>query len=431
MALLTLAVRNLRRNRRRSAITLAALVLGTTAMMGAKGFINGIQRMFLDNVVSGQVGALQVHRTGYLANVLSSPLTIDMADSPELRAKLRSAPHVKAVAPRIVFGAMMSMPDKKVAPEDGSELSDADKGKTTFLMATAIEPGVEANVTTRRSGLVSPGRMFVDSSSPEVVLNADFAIGLDARVHAAGEPLPPPEQMAALLAADRDAVLNGENVVLGGTYPSFAPGDRRNGLVPLQTAQRLLHMEGRVTEYALAVEPLEKVHETKAALQAALGSDYEVHTWDEIFPFIKELMGTQGFIYGIVNVIFLVVVLVGIVNAMLMSVLERVREIGTMLAVGMRRRSIVRLFVLEGFVLGAVGGLIGSALGVLLVLAMHAKGVPLAAPGATVDGIVRPFVSPGFVVLTVLEATVGCTLAALWPALRASALRPVEALSAP
>src|SRR6185436_2953006 len=116
---------------------------------------------------------------------------------------------------------------------------------------------------------------------------------------------------------DRDGSLNGVNVVVGGTYGLGSPGDKRVGLVPLATAQQLLRMEGEVTEYAVRVEPLSDATRVRQELQTLLGNEYEVHTWDEVFPFMKELMGTQDFIFGIVARIFLLVVLLGIVNAML------------------------------------------------------------------------------------------------------------------
>src|SRR5205814_9390082 len=137
----------------------------------------------------------------------------------------------------------------------------------------------------------------------------------------------------------------------------------------------------------------EDAEASKGALQSALGSQYEVNTWEELFPFVKDLLNTQDVLFNLVTTIFLVVVLLGIVNAMLMSVLERVREIGTMLAVGMRRRQIVSLFVLEGMVLGALGGAIGVAIGFLAVHLMAQVGIDLPAPGSTTASVIHPFIS--------------------------------------
>jgi putative ABC transport system permease protein len=197
----------------------------------------------------------------------------------------------------------------------------------------------------------------------------------------------------------------------------------------LRLAQRLLRMEGRVTEYALALEPGVTPEEVKVALAAKLGDQFEVHTWSERIPFVTDLVETQTKIFNIVSTIVLVVVLLGIVNAMLMNVLERVREIGTMLAVGMRRAQIVRLFLMEGAVIGVVGGVIGVVLGVLLVFAMNKAGVELPAPGAKVASVIHPYVEPLFVARTLAQAVIGAALASIIPARRAAQLRPVEALA--
>jgi putative ABC transport system permease protein len=516
MAILKLAVRNLRRNTRRTAITLVAMVVGVGVMVALRGFINAQQVAILENVVNGRLGAVQVHRTGYVKNVLTSPLQLDMADTPELREKLKTTPNVVAVAPRIDFGAMVSSPDTKSVmkldelqgppppgatpaqlrlrtrqqlallaeqtprregkvdlaeiqrltmaqlhgkvpdvelaslsdllgggatstPLDTADLPQAEvqgdgtvvltePGKTSFFMATGIEPESERKVTPQRSGLVKTGRMFPAADSPELVLNAEFAVGLEAPMHDAKAPMPPIEEQVALLAGDRDGALNGENVVLGGTFPTFSPGDKRVGLVPLQVAQRLLRMEGRVTEYGIAVDRIESADAVAKALREKLGPDYEVHTWSELFPFVQTLMGTQNFIFSIISAVFLAVVLLGIVNSMLMTVLERTREIGTMLAVGMKRRQIVQLFLLEGAVIGAVGATLGLIVGFVAVSIAHSKGIPLPSPGATVPSILRPFVSPQFMVAAFIGTPLGAALATLWPAYRASLLRPVEAL---
>ena len=431
MALVKLAVRNLQRNKKRTAITLVALVVGVGAMVGVRGFINGFRGMIIENQAKGLLGAVQVHRAGYVANVQASPLTIDMADTPELRATLGAVPGVKVVSPRIDFGAQLSTPDRRPPPEDGSELPEADKGTSTFLMVTAFDPRVEIEVTPRRWEWVSAARgaMPPSADSPFIVLNDDFARALKLAPQALDAPLPPVEQQAALITADREQSLSGENVVLGGTFASVTPNDRRVGLMSLGLAQRLLHMEGRVTEYALALEPGVDSRVVKDALQAKLGADYEVHTWEERIPFVTDLVETQTRIFNIVGTIVLLVVLLGIINAMLMSVLERVREIGTMLAVGMRRRKIAQLFLMEGAVLGLVGGLLGIGAGVLVVALLNRLGVELPAPGAKVASIIHPTVEPLFLLRTLVQAAVGASLAAIIPARRAAQLRPVEALA--
>ncbi|MDY7226782.1 ABC transporter permease [Hyalangium rubrum] len=420
MTLLALATRNLMRNRRRTAISLAALVVGVGAMVVLRGLVNGQQRIILENIVYGQLGAVQVHRAGYLAHVQGSPLSLDMEDSEALRRQLTSVPGVHGVSPRLAFGGMLSMPEPQ-GVEEGEP-------RTAFLQLLAFDPALEPRVTPKRMTWLGQGAFLSKVDAPELMLNADLARGLGTGVMDAKAP-PPEEQWPALLAADRDGALNGEGLRISGMLVSATPGDRRVGYLPLATAQRVLRMEGRVTEYALAVEPLEHARRVRDALRASLGPGYEVHTWEEVFPFIAQILGQQDFLFGILSTVFLAAVLLGIVNVMLMNVLERVREIGTMMAVGMRRRSIILLFLLEGGVLGLVGGAVGALVGGAVTLWLHERGILLPSPGANVDSIIRPSVSFLYLMYVVGLATVGASLAALWPAWRASRLRPVEALA--
>jgi putative ABC transport system permease protein len=420
--LLALATRNLLRNRRRTAIALAALVVGVGAMVVLRGFVNGQQRIILENLVLGTLGSVQVHREGYLANVQGSPLTLDMEDSPALRRRISTVKGVTGVSPRLAFGGMLSMPEPEGAVDS--------EPHTAFLQVLAFDPALELEVTPKRRDWMGEGVFLSETGAPELMLNADLARGLGARVVDSKSP-PPPEQWPALLAADRDGTLNGEGVRLAGTLVSATPGDRRVGYVPLGTAQRVLRMEGRVTEYAVAVEPLEQAGQVRDELREALGPGYEVHTWEEVFPFVAQILSQQDFLFGILSTVFLLAVLLGIVNVMLMSVLERVREIGTMMAVGMRRRNIIVLFLLEGVVLGLVGGVMGALVGTAVTLYLHQRGIVLPAPGASADSIIRPYVSLVYMVRSVGTAAAGAGIAALWPAWRASRLRPVEALSSP
>ncbi|ATB31184.1 ABC transporter permease [Melittangium boletus] len=418
MRLLPLATRNLMRNPRRTAISLAALVVGVGAMVGLRGFINGQQRVVLENIVLGQVGAIQVHRTGYLANVQGSPLTLDLEDSPALRERLSRVDGVTGVAPRIVFGGMVSLPDATEESEDA--------GRTGYLLLTAYDPELEPRVTPRRLTWLAEGAHLSGGDTPGLLLDADMARSLRATVM---EPSVDEEAWPALLAADREGVLNGEAVRLTGTLVGAPLGDQRQGYVPLGTAQRLLRMEGRVTEYALSVANLEDVHAVRDAARAVLGPGYEVHAWDDVLPFVAQLVRHQDFIFAIVTLVFLLTVLLGIVNVMLMNVLERVREIGTLLAVGLRRRHVVSLFLLEGAVLGLLGGVLGAGVGWGVTWWLGRQGIHLPAYGTTADSVIRPHISGLYVVRAVGLATVGAALAALWPAYRASQLRPVEALA--
>lgn len=407
MTLLTLASRNLRRHPRRVALAMCALALGLAAVIILRGVVGGIQQLNTSMFVDGSIGALQIHRVGYTDAAELLPLSLDFEDSPELRAKVLAVPGVKALAPRIYFGAALAPPGDREA---------------AYFMAIAVDPVLEAKVASRR---VSWASRWLEGDGPQLLLDAQFGDALGLKV-----PSPDAaEDQPALLASDRDEALNGEVVRIIGTVGNGFPGDNRQGLVTLAAAQRLLRSEGRVAEYAIAVEHLDQIPDVKRALQLSLGPGYEVHTWWERMPALKEVEKAQD-VFGLITAgIVLSVVLLGVGNLQLMSVMDRVREVGTLLAIGMRRRRVVGLFVLEGLLLGLVGSALGLALGEGVLAAINWHGLRLAAPGATLEQAVHPTLSFVWRWGITLSGVVGATVSSGLAARRLSKLSAAEALA--
>ncbi|MCB9737991.1 MAG: ABC transporter permease [Deltaproteobacteria bacterium] len=409
LSLLRIALRNVLRNRRRTLITLAALLVGVSVMVSVRGVLNGLQSALVENVVKGQTGALQVHRKGYRQNVLASPLTLDFESEP-IAEKARAVPGVQAVAPRIAFGGMLAVGDE-----------------TIFLFNQAIDPAAELKVCPKRGAAMHDAGKFFGAGGIEQVADAVLVTGeLEKALRPAMAKTKDP---AALLAPDRDGALSGENATIVGKVDLSGPGDRKLGIVRLDVAQRLLKMEGRVTELAVAVDDLSRLEQTKAALQQALGEGYEVHTWEEIASFVVDIRNMQNALLSLVAAVFMLLMLLGVANTMLMSVLDRTREIGTMMAVGVRRQTIVALFLMEAGFIGALGGSLGGALGWGLSSWLSADGISLRLPTSDVPYVIHPFVPVQYLAAVVAIAATGAVLFALYPAWRASRLRPVEALA--
>src|SRR5262249_50177703 len=132
---------------------------------------------------------------------------------------------------------------------------------------------------------------------------------------------------------------------------------------------------------------------------------------------------------AIIALVLFLLVATGVVNTMLMSVYERVREIGTMLAVGMKRAQVRILFLWEAVSLGFLSAMLGAGGGYLVVWGMGRNGLTVRQPGGD-QMVMRPFISPGYLMAVVGFAVIGTALAALYPAWKASRLRPVDALRA-
>ena len=409
MKLLTLAGRNLSRHPRRVALAITALALGIAAVIILRGIVGGIQQLNVSIFVDGSIGALQVHRTGYTDAAEMMPLSMDFEDTPALREKLLAVKGVKAIAPRIYFGAALAPPGDREA---------------AYFMAIAIDPALEAKVAPRR---VSWASQWLEGSRPQLLLDSTFGQAL-------GLQMPSPEasdEQPALLASDRDEALNGEVVRIIGSVGQGMPGDVRQGLVTLGLAQRLLRSEGRAAEYAIAVHRLDEIADVKVALQAALGPAFEVHTWWERMPALRDVEQAQDIFGIIMGGIVLSVVLLGVGNLQLMSVMDRVREVGTLLAIGMRRRRVVGLFVLEGLLLGLIGSAIGLLLGEGVLGAIDWHGLKLAAPGAALEQEVHPTVSAVWRWGITLSGVLGATISSGIAARRLSKMSAAEALAEP
>ena len=402
--LFRIAFRNVLRNRRRSLITFSAVFLALGIMVSIRGFLNGLQATLRESVILGQTGALQVHRAGFLKSV-SATLELSVPSDAAFLAKITAVEGVKAATARIMFGGMTNANDT-----------------STAALFNAMDPVNELIVCPRRNEMIAKGKSLQQSSAASAVLSAELAGSLGVKLG----------QRATLLINDKDGVMNALDFDFVGEYgqPGLPLADKKLGFVPLRFAQELLRMEGRATEIAVSVAHFEDAERIKPKLQAALGPEYEVATWHDVASYIDDAIATQNFILNIIAGVFLFVALLGIANTMLMSVLERTREIGTMMSVGVRRRQILSLFLLEASLLGLAGGVLGAAAGGSFVLYYGHKGMILPIPGMLVPLHVFPVVSISYILYILVLAAGGAALAALWPSVRASRMRPVEALAA-
>lgn len=401
---LALAARNLWRNRRRTLIALAALVVGTLLVVVLAGFRNGVVDLMTEGLVKAQVGAFQVHRRGFMESVELAPLRLSLPDTPELRARILAVPGVADLAPRITFTGLAS-----------------GAGTSSVAFALALDAASEARVFPLGRRFVAGRSLRASTLRSAAVLGQQLMDNLKLR----------PGDVFTLSAQSPDGQTNAVDLQAEGWLPVTDPfSGKRLLALRLDYAQDLLRMKGLVTEYAVQVKDLGRIEAVAAAARAELGGEYEVHTWLEIQPLYRDLIRRTTWVLGSVSAVLLLIVLTGIVNVMAMSVYERVREIGTAMALGMRRRQILRLFLAEGALLGLWGGTAGATLGWGAVALADALGVPFKAPGAAGTMPLHPGVSPAFLAAVVGIATAGALAASLLPAWRASRLRPVEALRA-
>jgi putative ABC transport system permease protein len=417
---LRLAVRNVRRNRSRTALTLAAIGFGVLMTIFLGAISQGFTNLFTDDAMKDRTGALQVHRKGYFEAKAANPLDFDMESGGAMEKRILAVPGVIDVAPRLVFQALINGP-----------------GASSVVIVTGVDPVAEYRVLPWVPGDIMGTRVTAGAASG-AVLGLDLGDALsvvDHRQKKVGskvldDPLPKAGGTATLSATRKGGRQNALDVDIVGLIRGGTPYDaKRTGYVPLAFAQDLLDMKDRANEYLVAVTGREDVPIVKARLQAALGPDYDIRDWRQLRPFVGDIIDVQRKVLVFVCFVFLVIAVFGVINTMLMSVLERTREIGTMMAFGVRRIHVTVLFLLEGATLALLGGFAGAVGGVALVAAVaKAGGVVITPQGSGSIRSLVPEAPSQLIVIAIVAATLGSLAAAAYPAWRASRLRPVEAL---
>jgi len=238
-----------------------------------------------------------------------------------------------------------------------------------------------------------------------------------------------------LVTTNKDGSVNGKTFQIRGTLESATGPGGRDGYVHIEDARELLRMtEPEVTEFAVRVKRQERVERVTAALVDGLAGvknqkglpALEVHPWQRLTPFAN-IANMIDVLTLAIKVMLVSIVLVAIMNVMVMAVYERIREIGTIAAIGTPPRRILALFLTEGLLLGVLGSVVGTAVSLGGIYALNVWRISynfgqqqglLLAPAIGVQDVVS---IAGMVIVVAI-------LASLQPAWKASRMDPITAL---
>ena len=401
-AVLSIAWRNVLRNRRRSLITAAAIAIGLTALIFLWGFNDGAHNTMMRNYQELFVGALQIHRQGYFQH----PELANHIREPEAVAAALEAAGVSSWTPRLMGFALAA----------GAETSAG-------VMLAGIDPEREPRVT-RIAEHIAEGRFIQPGDGLVCVLGAAGAQKLKVGI---GDEV-------ILLSQDRFGALAAERLRLVGIIRGGDPALERSILLaPLGTVQRMLAMEGRVTDVVARV-PDDRLDAVAAALGRGLGGrGLEVLRWFDMFPIMKEWVALDNGFYYIFLGIVLVIVVAGVINTVMVSMIERTREFGVLMALGTRRADIAAIVGAEAAIIGLVGTASGSAMGLALVAIFGEIGIDLSEMSESLsrfymDPVVRTEIDTDHLVITVLAMLAAAVASAVYPAIKAVRLEPAEAI---
>jgi ABC-type lipoprotein release transport system permease subunit len=401
--LVKIAYRDLVRNRRRSLLTLVAIAVGVSLLVFMSGFIQGAITDSIENNIRLQTGHLKIRAESYDEDKVSLAWE-DLLDNPEeIAARVRALDGVEAASPVLWASGIVSTREESV-------------GVRVF----GIDPlsGVHARI---RDGLAGGEYLQPDDRSG-LLMGQRLAESLGVAV---GDQI-------SLLVNTADEAPDEATFTIRGLYATGVPVyDDTTIFLPLSKAQAFTHTEGRASMILVLLKDRELADGLAAALRAP---GYSVLTWRDMNQVILEVIQAgMGMLY-IMYLVVLMVVAVVIANTLLMSVFERIREMGILSALGMKGREILVMFLVEAGILGGVGVVLGVLLGSLAVFYMSKVGLHVgematmttvsAAYGETIYARLAPAETIG----VAIAAMVIILLASLYPARFAARLQPVDAL---
>ncbi len=409
MLLFRLAFRNLRSNPRRTGLTLAAIALG----LGVVLFSVNLQKGFYLGMVRAGVGSLAGHvvvqADGYAERPKPTVLVHDVGSVADI---LRRAYPQGTVAPRVLTRGLLQSARGSVG-----------------AAVTGFDPAAEVQVRDLHEQVVE-GRWLGDDPGG-ILIGLDMARTLEVGL---GDKL-------VFLGQVKGEVVSRVFRVRGLFHTGSARADGRAAFVQLAAAQELVGGGDVANMVTLHLDELEAADAAVGEVERRLGrQDLEVLHWRDAMPDLFGLVQLDRGMGNVMQIVLAVIVAFGVLNALTMSVLERTRQLGVMMALGTTPRQLAAMVLIEGSLLGLGGAFFGLLAGLAISLPLVVLGFDYAlilgsqgmeTGGILMDSVVHAAWDPPRMARYLVGAVLFCTCVAAWPAWRISRLRPVVALRDP
>jgi len=408
---LTISLRNIIKNGRRSLMTVLAIALGYAAINLFQGYVHSTYEGLTNAAIHGEgLGHITIFKKGYLDQGKLHPEKFQFSkdEVERISAIVRKESDVQLVTPRLSVSGILS-----------------NGRNSTIFIAEGLVPFDDKEIRGDLSKYTSfSGTYLDDKERAGVVIGSELAAMLDLKVGSD----------AVILSNTYSGMANALDAKIAGVYNTgnTATNDKMllmtfrhsQDLMDFSGAERLVILlkDGRNGKNLAAV---------MGRLQKGLGDagfGVEMKTWNELSVFYKQVKNLFDMIFLFIFIIVLVIVVMSVVNTMSMSVMERTREIGTLRALGLKRLGVKGLFATEGALLG----ILGSGLGFIIfftvyaiITAMHPTYVP---PGSSNPVPLRVDLVWPVLVRTVLSLAVLALIAAYVPARRSARMAIVDAL---
>jgi len=407
-----IALRNIARNRRRSLLSGSAIAIATFAVVFLFGFLAGMLNDMENNLFTYMSGAVRIRQSDFDKYERLNPMHLAIPDYESLLAAIEADPAVTLTSPRINF------PGRVPVGGIGSD-------EKVTIIGTGIDFAKEEFYQDYQRTLVE-GRL-PEAGTNEAVVGRLLADKLELDIGGKFTVL-------------SQSGLRGSNAFtfkVVGIIALPIPGlEKVMVQIPLDTAQRFLWLPGQVQEILIKVnQKIDSPKKVAERLLRTVQSSVPLSVLDfKQVNGMASMMSLAAVIYDVIGVIFLLLSSTVIINTTIMVIFERMKEIGTLGAMGMTGKQLVKLFFLESMFISIVGALVGIAGGMFLT--GHLGRVGFSAMAKAMEGmdnmgigsIIYPVLNFKSTVMVFVYALIVTGLSTWWPSRRAAKISPVEAL---
>lgn len=406
MAQFKLAFRNLTRHKRRSAVSISTVAFGIVALLLASGFIEWIFQDFRETTIHSQLGHLQIIKPGYFGAGKADPyhflLSDDLKPSLLENSTLQSNSHsIKTIVPRLSFSGLISHGDA-----------------TLSFIGEGVDP--QEQVYFGNALKISTGSNLSADHPDHLIMGEGLARNLGVK---AGDQI-------VLLVNTATGGINAVEMTIGGLFSTVTKSYDDSALrLPISTAQQLLRTQG-AHSWVVLLNDTSQTDQILVALRNTLPRDhFEIVPWYQLADFYNKTTVLFTKQVQAIKLIIALIILLGISNTMTMTVVERTGEIGTAMALGVKKFDILRQFLCEGALIGGIGGALGVLIGWLLAAIISSIGIPMPPPPGMARGYIGEILLTSNMMLEALALAILTTLiASVYPAWKASRMQIVDAL---
>jgi len=406
--IIKISFRNLLRSSRRTLLTASLITIGVVFVLVYSALSGSFKSYMVSQVTDSMLGHIQIHKKGYIASVDNLPLdkNLNQQQIDKITEVLEANPYIESYTFRIKLGAMFS---NYVA--------------STNIRLNGIDPQKEAQTLPLFPSRIQ-GAEVKSLSEGSILVPELLAKGMKVKK---GDTV-------VLVATNKKGSVNGLNFLVAGSVdPVTGPGGR-DGYIHINDARKLLRL--KALEVSEVVVHLKDIRDLRKAMQQLKPLTmmknkqgkalFEVHSWEKLSPFfnIVKLLDVMDIS---IKIILISIVLISILNVMVMSVYERIKEIGTIAAMGTTPATITKLFLTEGLMLGIFGATLGSILSYIIIFILNRVGIQFAF-GRQESLTLHPVLDFNEVVMVGAIVIIISLIASISPARKAAKLNPVDAL---